>query len=283
MRFPTSVEIIQLDNELAAEGVAIDERANHAMLRWFHRSRWSGEIIPIAKYFEERFRELHPSAKLDGKPFMFLCASARGVTYEYHPPLVLGRVTINPVDSLQITQTELERIWNTDPDSYWELFYQCCDCFDLFQTQLNVHFKDPEAAGNANTARDQLQASARQLVAAAADASLAQACCLSVELAGKAVLREAGNPMWGHDIELIFSKIVDSFPAATDADVRTVSRSMPSYVDVRYRPPALLPKEDQELYAKALFLCAEAFRRNCPESMYFGAVESMSVPRRKWK
>lgn len=283
MRVPTDLEILDLDNELAAEGVAVDERANQAMLRWLSRCSWSGEILPIAKYFEERFKKLHPSANLDGKPFMFLCASARGIAYEYHPPLVFGLVKVNPVDSLRITRTELERIWNNDPNSYWEIFYQCCDCFDLFQTYLNVRFEDPQAADYATTARDQLQASARQLVAAATDASLAQACCLSVELAGKAVLKEAGNPMRGHDIEPIYKKIMGIFPAVTDPDVRIVSCSMPDYVDVRYRPPALLATEAQELYAKALFLCADALRRNSSESMYFDAAADKSVPPRRWK
>lgn len=286
MRVPTDQEIIQIDDQLAAEGVAIDDRANQALQRWLKRTDWSGEFIPIAKHFEECFRKLHPSVKLHGRPFMFLCASARGVAYEYHPPVIFGSVRIDPIDQLQISKGELQRIWDSDQDAYWELFYQCCDCFDLFLVQMDMPIKDADAAGYAAAARDQLQASARQLVAAASDSSLAQACCLAAELAGKAALRERGVvdvKFLGHRIADIYAELVTRSPAATDTDVLAVSKLMPSYVEVRYSPPSLPPKKAQALYAKTMFLCADAFRREARQSMYLGIMGDSSVPKRKWQ
>lgn len=284
--FPTDEEILALDDELAVEGVPVTDRANQALQRWVRRGEWSGELMPIARYFEDRFRQLHPSVKLGGSPFMFLCASARGISYEYRPPLVFGTVRINPTDSLKISREELQRVWQSSPDEYWELAYQCCDCFDLFQTMMDGSINDAAAMGYASAARDQLQASARQLVAAASDTSLAQACCLAAELAGKAALKERGFMNLkglGHDLPAIYGELIKHSPAATDRDVLEVTQLMPKYVQVRYSPPSLSVKGAQALYARALFLCSDALRRDARQSIYFGILSDPEIPQRRWQ
>lgn len=285
MRVPTDHEILALDDELASEGVPLDDRANQALQRWLKRTDWSGEFIPIAKHFEERFRVLHPSVNLGGKPFMFLCASARGIAYEYHPPIVFGQVKVSPTDPLRISQSELERIWNADQDSYWELFWQCCDCFDLFSAHMDNVITEPEGLNFASAAKDQLQASARQLVAIANDASLAQACALSTELAGKAVLRQLGHGdvrALGHNVTTIYAELIRQTPACTDGEVQAAAQLIPGYVNSRYSPPSLSTPQAQRLFATALFLCSDAFRRLCRQSMYFDAFGAPSVPNRNW-
>jgi len=285
VRIPTKQEIIDLDDDLAAEGVALDDRANQALQRWLKRTQWSGEFLPIAKHFDEQFKLLHPSVKLEGRPFMFLCASARGVAYEYHPPLLLGQCSISPTDSLQISSTELERIYKSNAAAYWELFWQCCDCFDLFTAHMDNAITDTEAIGFATAAKDQLQASARQLVAMSADASLAQACAMATELAGKALLKQlrfADVRSFGHDVPSIYREIVERAPAPTDDQVPPAAAHIPSYVSSRYSPPILATLEAQRLFAAALFLCSDAFRRISRQSMYFAANQDATVPRRQW-
>lgn len=285
MRLPTKKEIIDLDDELAAEGVALDDRANQALQRWLKRTAWSGEFLPIARHFEEQFRLLHPSVKLEGRPFMYLCASARGVTYEYHPPLIFGQCQISPTDSLQISPPELERIYQTSAPAYWELFWQCCDCFDLFMAHLDNVITDPEAVGFASAAKDQLQASARQLVAMSADASLPQACAMATELAGKALLKQLGFAnvrSLGHSVPDIYREIVQLAPAITDGDIVLATARIPEYVNSRYSPPPLSVPKAQRLFASALFLCSDAFRRISRQSMYFSARQDAAVPARDW-
>lgn len=285
MRIPTENEIIALDDELAARGVPVDDRANQALQRWLKRTHWSSDFIPIAKHFDERFAALHPSVKMEGRPFMFLCASTRGISYEYHPPIVFGQTMLNPIDPLQISRGELERIWKTEPAAYWDLFYQCCDCFDLFSAHLDNVIVDSDGLGFAAAAKDQLQASARQLVAMASDTSLTQACSLASELTGKAVLKQLGfgdvKPL-GHDVKAIYAELVRLVPALTDAEMVAATARIPDYVKVRYSPPALSTKEAQALFAATLFLCSDAFRRISRQSMYFTAVQDSAVPDRQW-
>lgn len=285
MRIPSKQEIIDLDDELAAEGVALDDRANQALQRWLKRTQWSGEFLPIAKHFDEEFKLLHPSVKLEGRPFMFLCASARGVAYEYHPSIVLGECGISPTDSLQISSTELERIYKSSAAAYWDLFWQCCDCFDLFSAHMDNVINDGEAVGFATAAKDQLQASARQLVAMSTDASLAQACAMATELAGKALLKQLGFAnvrSLGHDVTSIYREIVQRAPAPTDDQVPLATARIPNYVSSRYSPPALPTLEAQGLFASALFLCSDAFRRISRQSIYFAANQDVAVPPRQW-
>lgn len=290
VRFPTPEEIAALDNALALEGVPANERHEQAMWRWAQVVEgYPLELADTARWFEEQFAKLHPSVSFAPKSFMYLCVSARGISYALDPPLVIGIAQpISPLRHVKIHPGELQRIGDHDLAALWEMVCQAADGIDLFMAGMSFHPKAEEAVKMLAVGCDTLSGFARGLVACAQDASLAQACCLAVESVLKAVLVAQGiapttlKKQFGHDIAALADELIERAPGQNDQELRVVAQSMPRYSDVRYRPPWTTISEAQDLYRRALFLCAEALRRTQGAGLYYHVREEPMAPRRQW-
>lgn len=287
--YPTDSELSDLDQAFAADGVPVTARPDKAMWNWL-KNQPDGicDFTSEARWFTQKFAEMHPSVDFSPKPFVFLAASARGIAYCLHPPVVYGSRSIDPIRSVKISKPELERIWTAEPGAFWELYFQAADGIDLFLSDLDFHPTNPDAAKMLAVGTNQLEASARQLVAGASDASLSQACCLSCEMVLKAVLREQGVTearlrALSHRIENLAAEVAKVMPNANDPELLAIASSMPSYVSVRYDPPELSVQEAHDLYRRALFVCAEALRRTRHDQLYYKIMDDPSVPPRVWQ
>jgi hypothetical protein len=288
VRLPTDAEIRELDDALAAKGVPANKRHDRALWLWTQKvGGFPLEFAVTARWFREKFAALHPSVNFSDQPFAYLCVSARGVCYELRPPVVVGSCAIDPAKCVRIQQAELERIYTADPRAFWELYYQAADGIDLFMSHLDFHPRSPESARMLAVGTDQLEASARQLVACSQDASLSQACCLAVETVLKAVLLEKSTATpnlkgIGHNTMKLCAAVASVVAGPNDKDFAAVAASIPKYVDVRYNPPQLTTNEAQDLYRRTLFLCAEALRRTRHDQLYYKIAADPQVPARDW-
>lgn len=288
-QYPNGAQLRELDDLLAAEGIPADRRPDEAMQRWLERHpEFISEYLHAHEWFRDQFAALHPSVNFKNKSFAYLCVSARGISYELKPPIVFGQAAIDPLKFVQIRKEEVERIFRTSPDEFWELYYQAADGIDLFMASMDFHPKNSEAAQMLSVGKDQLQASARQLVACDAEMALPQGCCLSAEMICKAVLLENGVPVerlkneFGHKLPALFSELVRLLSGPNDKDVLHVAGKMPRYTDVRFKPPSLNMREKQGLYSKTMFLCAETLRRTRHDQLYYKVLSDPSVPARGW-
>lgn len=288
--YPSPAEVLALDAEFAAAGVPVTKRATKAMLRWMQTPPYYGGVVDFSaqgRWFDDRWKELHPSVAMSDRPFMYLAVSALGVSYRCDPPIIFGRVGINPMKLIKIQPEESHRIWTSAPEVWWELHHQAVDCIDLFLNSLD--FTGPEQAGRWKAvAVGQLQTAARQLVACAHDASLAQTVSLISEMAMKAALVTAGmseaelKAKFGHKLEPLARRLCEERPSASDADLMTVITTVPNYTPARYEAPDLTMPESQDYYRRALFVASDALRRVGRHDAASSVRNDTSIPIRKW-
>jgi hypothetical protein len=288
MDYPTDAEIEELDDRFSTEGVPVLNWPTMAMSEWMSKNgAFPENFAASAEWFRNKFAALHPSVDFSNQPFAFLSVSARSISYQMKPPMVFGHRSINPIDHLAIQQNELERIFNKDPTSFWEMYYQAADCIDLFAGSENFHPTVPAARGILSVGFSHLEAIARQLVAGRVDASTSHAVCAAVETISKAVLTEQGQKDkqlrdLGHNIGKICKAITKEFAGPNDSEYLMVADTMPELVKSRHHPTALNMMETQNLYRKALFLSAEALRRTGHDPLYYKVDRDSTIPRRKW-
>ena len=285
---PAKEDIEALDDELARENVPVIDRPTAALLRWSERENGHGDFVFIGEFFEKAFRELHPSVQFDGRPFMQLAVCGKGIAYPYFPPVVFGTVKINPVEFVKISKAELERIWVTDQNSFWSIFLQAVDCFDLFMAHLNFNFKVPEGSAMAQIAKDQLQSVAGQLIKCNNDSSIGQSLALSVELSIKAALcelgvKEAELKSYRHDLTKAYSALAKIKPERDwDKLALAAMQFIPPYVESRYGKPFTIKVTEHGMYEAALNLVATVNRKLTKNSM-LDRLKDDDIPVREWR
>lgn len=284
---PSLKQFLAIDEQLADDGVPGLERSFRAAKIWGAQSGDMMTALMQEGWFRDRYRELHPSVPYDGDAFLTLCVSARSISYFLKPPMGYGRVAIKPLDHIEITEAEVERLWATHPDAFWEMTFQGFDGIDIFMAQVNYHSHAEVIENMLVTAINQLTASARQLVAGEIDLSIPQGLAMACELVGKSVLLKEGYTQSdvksiGHDLQRLADAVTEKLPSPLDAEVQMVAASLPKYVSVRYDAPALNMTQAQDIYRRALFLIADFLRRTNHDQLYWKMVGDDTVPKRDW-
>jgi len=285
--YPTGDEIAAMDRKLAAEGVPVTERANQAMLEWIRTPPYSEQptpLTPIGRWFENAWRELHPSVSQQDRPFMYLAVSALGVSYRCDPPIVFGSTSIDTMSLVKITKMESERIFANSPRAWWEMYYQVLDAVDIWLNRIDSGSGGYEGL---SVAFSQLEASARQLVACSPDASLPQSIALIAELSIKGALFAAGYSKRelqkiGHDLLLSTKALCEISKLGSNSDLIRASASIPPYVQSRYAPPPWDMSVAQRHYRTALYIASEALRRSGGHRMGHAARHRRDIPARPW-
>ena len=284
---PTVEQLLAIDEQLADAGIPALERPFGAAKLWGEQSNDLMIALKQEGWFRDRYKELHPSVPYDGNAFLTLCVSARSISYFLKPPMAYGRVSIKPLDYITITKAEVERLWATHPEAFWELTFQGFDGVDLFMAQVNYHSTVTAVENMLATAINQLTASARQLVAGEIDLSIPQGLAMACELAGKSVLLKEGGTQnelkaIGHDLSKLAAAVASKISSPIDTEVQKVTASLPKYVSVRYDAPAMNMVEAQDIYRRTLFVIADFLRRTNHDQLYWKMIEDNTVPQRNW-
>ena len=282
---PSPTQVIELDDQLADQGIPVLRRPLEAAKLW--GDQCGNPMLGLTKegWFRESYRKLHPSVPFDSASFLTLCISARGVSYVIRPPMAYGRVGIKPLDHTDITEQEVARLWHAHRTAFWELNWQAFDAIDLFMSKVNFYPAVSAATNMMETAVNQLTASARQLVACEIDSSLPQGMILACELAGKAVLLHTGATpellrQVGHNLSRLVDEVSTRLPSPIDETVRRVVNTLPPYVAVRYESPHMTMIDAQDIFRKAMFVVADFLRRTNHDQGYWTKVNEGSMPTR---
>jgi hypothetical protein len=277
--------LLTIDDELADEHVPIFDRPFAAGKKWADKYGDLEIWMLSEKWFHEAYIQIHPSVDFSANSFLTLCVSARGISYIIKPPMVYGTTMINPRDHVKISENELGRIFHRHPEDFWEFQWQAFDAVDLFLAYVN--FSGNSVSGNRmSTSIHQLTASARQLVASEMDSSMPQGLSMACELAGKALLVNAGVNdtelrSIGHDLSKLHSIISSRFASPLDAVVGRLCAEMPRYSAVRYDAPKMTIRDAQDLYRRAMFIVADFLRRTNHQQMTWGMADSGNMPKRE--
>lgn len=274
-----------LDDELADRGVPIFSRPFEAAKVWAERAGNLMLALEHERWFQDAYSKIHPSVDFSADSFLTLAASARGISYYLKPPMAYGRVAIQPINYVAISEGELGQLYRRHVNSFWELHWQACDGVDLFMALVNFHPAGTAAQNMIITAVNQLTASSRQLIASEIDSSLPQGVAMAAELAGKAVLASMGSTdkqlrTLGHDVPAIVSAVSADLPSPCDTLVAAAAARLPPYVQVRYDAPILSIVEGQHIFADALFVTADLLRRTNHDQIYWRAAMADDIPAR---
>ena len=284
---PSLADLSQLDSNLAEKGVPALKRPHEAAKLWGEKFGSPFFGLPHEQGFREAFEKLHPSVPFGSDAFLTLCVSARSISYFLKPPIVLGRIRIEPLQFVSITEMERNRIRQDHPAAFWEMVWQASDGIDLFMAQMNYQPQHSDAQNMMATAVNQLTASARQLVACEVDLSLPQGIVLACELAGKSILRYTGVSEKelrdvGHDLVLLSEKIAENIKSPVDEEVLAVAKSMPKYVQVRYDAPKMNIADAQDIFRRGMFLIADFIRRTNHDCIYWKMINDKNILAREW-
>jgi hypothetical protein len=282
---PAAEEFVELDDQLATQGVPIFSRPFAAAKLWAEKTGNILLALENERAFQDAYRQLYPSVDFAADSFLTLAASSRGISYCLKPPLGYGRVAISPIAHVTISEGELHRLYSRHPGAFWELQWQACDGVDLFMALVNFHPREERAKNMMTTAVNQLTASSRQLIASEIDASLPQGVAMSVELAGKSVLASIGVAeqelrTLGHDLPALATSIAAKLTSPCDGTIADVIGKLPKYVEVRYDAPVLTIVEAQHIFAYGMFVVADFLRRTNHDQMYWKILDEGEAPDR---
>jgi hypothetical protein len=287
--FPEPDELKAVDRRLSIDGVSIVERPTKAMLEWLATPPfYDGPIdfVSLGRWFDQAWKNLHPSVPFSDRPFMYLAVSALGVSYRCDPPVVFGGPLVDPMALIKFTPAESHNIHTCEPSAWWELHRQAVDCLDLWLNRWD--FTGNAAACNrVSVACAQLEASARQLVACSHDPALPQGVALIAEMAIKAGLASLGLAdselkAFGHHLEKAARRLNELSPHPPSAELEAVAASLPRYSDVRYDPPPWGVPTAQDFYRRALFVASEAMRQVGSHRIAEQARYNPVIPKRHW-
>lgn len=284
---PSLAELLEIDDGLADDGVEALRRPIEAAKRWGAKSGDPMIALKQEGWFRTAYRQILPSVPFDSEAFLTLCVSARSVSYFLKPPMGYGRVAIQPLKHVTISEMERHRLFHSHPASFWEMQWQACDGVDLFMSHVNYHPQDRAASNMMVTAINQMTASARQLVACEIDLSLPQGMAMACELAGKSVLLSKGASDQklrniGHRLPDLAAEIASVLPSPIDSTVQELAKTLPSYVAVRYDAPAISIADAQDIFRRTLFVMADFIRRTNHDQLYWKVMKDTSVPAREW-
>jgi hypothetical protein len=280
---PSAEDFMELDDQLAADGIPIFSRPFAAAKHWADKTGNILFALENERWFQNAYKSLHPSVDFSADSFLTLAASAQGISYAVKPPIAYGRVAIQPLKHVKISEDEVGRLYRRHPKSFWELQWQACDGVDLFTALVNFHPSEERAKNMMTTAVNQLTASSRQLIASELDASLPQGMAMSVELAGKAILLSMGVTEkelreLGHDLPALAASIAAKVSSPCDATVADVVSELPKYVEVRYDAPILTIVEAHRIFAHSMFVVADFIRRTNHDQLYWKCMTDSKVP-----
>jgi len=258
----------QIDDKLMAQDVKLHARPFHVAVEWMQEKKLSGDIFDkrIFAPLMATYKRLYPSGDFSIPSLLVGGVALRDVMYPVRVNVGYGRVSIEPLQCIEIRQEELELIFRHYPDQGWRAFYSVCDLWDFGYGVDDLLRIGSPAYDLLNNARSSIVATQRILSAAIDLDAAVQTACLTAELAMKAALIHLGRTEQqvrsrSHHLTKLADDLIATKPALSDDRLRIACTKFPNYVESRYSSHGLTRLELMALAMRAQFVAAEAIRR----------------------
>ena len=239
--------ILQLENELLAEGMDPKHRALHVPIKVMELLGYKSFVVTGHNSPEvlQRIRSLHKqlyrprdvaAGGVHGGVFMF-----RGIAAAVHIPIVFGAVGINPFDYCDLSSRQIEWLQSDakQAEEYVETF---CDLFDLAGCISSLaDYEQPtgRARDLFGLAAFQLQGSSASLCVAFDGRGAVQSALIGAELSLKGALAAKGKSeaqlkSYRHDLSKLVTEVKKLYPAFEVGAVRSRMHGLPKLVPNRY-------------------------------------------------
>ena len=265
--------ILQLENELYAEGMNPKHRAWHLPIKAMERLGYKSIAVAgrNSPKILQRIRSLHKqlyrprdvaAGGVHGGVFMF-----RGIAAAVHIPIVYGRAKINPFVFCDLLPRQIEWLQSDAKraEAYRNTF---CDLFDL--AGCIFFFADYEQpTGRAGElfglAAFQLQGASASLCAAFDVRGAVQSALIGAELSLKGALAakgisEAQLKIYGHDRSKLVTEMEKQYAAFETEAVRSRMQRLPMLVPNRYSSDQPTRMETGEIVMDSQFIAGAAAR-----------------------
>ena len=286
MHIITKDFVHRIDDKLIAADVALHARPFCVVIEWMKEKNITGDILdkgiwePVMRIYES----LYPKGDFSIPSLMVGGVALRDVMYPVHINVGYGSFSIDPLKCIDISQSELEFIFQNYPEQGWRAFYGVCDLWDFgygIDDLINMGSPAKELLCNA---RSSAVATPRILSGTDPDAAV-QTACLMAELSIKASLTHLG---WtsdqlkklSHHLPKLAAELIKIKPARNDGRLFQACANFPNYVESRYTSHGMTRLELMELSMRALFVASEAIRRISQRNMANEMEERPDCPSR---
>jgi hypothetical protein len=284
----TKEYIIQKDTELMEAGVALHARAFLVNFHWMRDNEINGDIFADGRmqFIQEIYDELYPKGTTTMPPIFTGGAAIRDNIYLVEVPLIFGSVPIDPIKLIRIAPPEIESAYRNFPDEFWNAMYQSADAFD-FGYSVDDLCKHEENELLRNAASN-LTSAVRTLNGKLDTEAAIQSACLTIELAGKGVLKahkseESHLKQLGHKLLEIVQAVITLKPSSEDANVLEIVSKLPNYVQSRYAMSNLNKHQLVSMTVNVQFAAASLLRRFTDRDLASQIAVANEIPPRKFK
>ncbi|MCA0373875.1 MAG: hypothetical protein LCH83_13615 [Proteobacteria bacterium] len=278
--------IIQKDTELMKLGISLHARPFHVNLAWMEYAGINGNVVDEErrKIIENVYDEIYPPKSTNMPPLFTGGAAIRDNVYLVEVPIIFGSVHIEPIKQIQIEPAELEKIYKNFPEDFWNALYQSADALDFgYSIDDLTKANDNDFLRNAAT---NLTAAFRTLLGKRDIDAALQSACLTIELAGKGILKEEkySNEQlkaMGHNLVRITKEVIKIKPSKDDNEVLNVVAKLPNYVQSRYSKTNMTKLELVNTAVNVQFAAASLLRRFTGRNLASDIAASTDTPARK--
>lgn len=287
--------VIEVDDELIAEGIKPFQRPFHANIKIGKRLQLGCRdilndslSIKVRKIYEElsRSTDLHMPSMHIGV-FMF-----RDVFFSVRIPPASGSPIIEPIKFLDdITEKQLEWLF-ANSESSSKFFDQAIDLMDFVYGLSDV-------LGEKNLpdktliwwhkAKQQLEAAATTLLDANDKDAVIQNCCIATELLLKGALmakvegiteEDLASKKYGHNLKNLVNKTAEQLPTFDKETVLFAVNQLPAYVKSRYEAEKFSRLELGDFVMNTQFISGEVLRQFSERNMRVNLIGADNLSKR---
>lgn len=256
------------DDELIAKDFKLYQRPLHVAIEWIKAQNLSCNVFDEATWrpLMDIYRDLYPSGDFS-MPAMFEGGVAlRDQMYPVEIPLGFGKFSINPIDFIKISRTELKLIFQHYSEQGWRALYGVADLWDFAYGTDDLSHVGRDARQLLTNARSSLAATTRILSGNVDIDAAVQTICLTAELALKGALAVRGwtEPQYkklSHHLHKLANALIGEVSTIHDDRLRDAVAKFPDYVGTRYSSHGMTRSELMVMAMRAQFVAGEALRR----------------------
>ncbi|WGE55529.1 hypothetical protein NYR70_02305 [Actinobacillus equuli subsp. equuli] len=261
-------ELIQeIDSLLRSKNIRIYQRPLHALLYWMQINNITGTFEQYYEEISHVYKECFPQYNFSFPPIGHGIISIDEIAYLVKIPISFGTNYVDLLKFTNLSEIEIQKIWQNSPKNYWRILYNISDVYDLsygiedlIQAQIN-QFEKFELI------KTPLYEMSKSLYEPSYLGNIGiQATCLAAELSMKGVLYHLGYTTeilkkLSHNLVDLAKEIAKVKPTESDNLIISLCSRLPNYVISRYSLQSYTRTELLEFAMYTQFICAEMLRK----------------------